>query len=486
MKQALIVAFSYGLLRSWCWFTFVEGTADSVLKRAFPTGLESVIIFSFAGSLLAVFPGVFILKRAARTPKSGERIFAFFALALMIWLTALYFIPHEGILEPLAAASSSAGMALLTLLAAAACCSMTIRTAAVVQCAVSCVSILFLLPYMFMNETAGAIYVFALLPLGAAVLLSRAEIFGPSGGPGVNRAADSEFWDLSRCVEPCARQIGRGDWLNIARYACLSVLINLCCGTLQGLMTSVRSEAYGRFYYISNASYFAFSALLWWILNKLPEMRYKKICAASIPMICAGFILFPLLEKISPVVPFLLIQAGFAFFNVYEWTYILSIAKLAGPANALAALGGGWFLWVATSFVGFLLPDWILSFIETAVIQYPVILSTIGGISLCVAWGLIPDDILPDAPPSRDEKRRQQASYSEYSLTNQEQVVIGLLLKQMTNSEICASLNVAESTLRTHLKSIYRKTGAHSREELTETFTIPLGNSSPQNGESSA
>ncbi|MDR1581187.1 MAG: helix-turn-helix transcriptional regulator, partial [Synergistaceae bacterium] len=133
-----------------------------------------------------------------------------------------------------------------------------------------------------------------------------------------------------------------------------------------------------------------------------------------------------------------------------------------------------WFLWVATSFVGFLLPDWMLSFIEVTVAQYPVVLSTIGGISLCVAWGLIPDDILLDVkPPPREEKRRPHASYSEYSLTKQEQIVIGLLLKQMTNSEICSSLNVAESTLRTHLKNIYRKTGAHSRRELTETFTVP-------------
>jgi DNA-binding CsgD family transcriptional regulator len=477
MRQALIVAFSYGLLRSWCWFTFFEGTAVSVLKRAFQTGLDGVMVFSFAGSLLAVFPGVFILKRAEKISNAGARIFAFFALALMIWLTALYFIPHDAILERFGAASSSAGMTLLTLLAALACYKMTIRDAAMVQCAVSCISIMFLIPYMFMNETAGAIYVFALLPLGTALLLSRAEIFGPPAQSVAARTAGGSSLELSHRDEYGARQINRGDWLNIARYVCLSVLINLCCGTLQGLMTSVRAESYGRFYHISNASYFVFAALLWWILSKFPEMKYKKICAASIPMICAGFILFPLLEKISPVVPFLLIQAGFAFFNVYEWTYILSIAKLAGPPDALSVLGGGWFLWGATSFIGFLLPDWMLSFIETAVAQYPVVLSTIGGISLCVAWGLIPDDILPDPKsPPRGEKRRHSMPYSEYSLTNQEQIVIGLLLKQMTNSEICSSLNVAESTLRTHLKSIYRKTGAHSRGELTEIFTVlPTG-----------
>ena len=51
-------------------------------------------------------------------------------------------------------------------------------------------------------------------------------------------------------------------------------------------------------------------------------------------------------------------------------------------------------------------------------------------------------------------------------LTPREQVVAGLIAQGLSNPQICAKLFLSENTVRTHLKSLYRKTGAANREAL--------------------
>lgn len=51
-------------------------------------------------------------------------------------------------------------------------------------------------------------------------------------------------------------------------------------------------------------------------------------------------------------------------------------------------------------------------------------------------------------------------------LTRRECEVSELLIQEKSNLEICAALFVSENTVRTHIKNIYHKTGAASREEL--------------------
>jgi len=56
------------------------------------------------------------------------------------------------------------------------------------------------------------------------------------------------------------------------------------------------------------------------------------------------------------------------------------------------------------------------------------------------------------------------------TLTRRECTVADLLIRGMSNPEICAALFVSDNTVRTHIKNIYRKTGATSREELKMLF----------------
>ena len=57
---------------------------------------------------------------------------------------------------------------------------------------------------------------------------------------------------------------------------------------------------------------------------------------------------------------------------------------------------------------------------------------------------------------------------SDLPLSEREREISLLVAKGEDNAAICAVACITESALRTHLRNIYAKTGAHSREELIE------------------
>ena len=52
-------------------------------------------------------------------------------------------------------------------------------------------------------------------------------------------------------------------------------------------------------------------------------------------------------------------------------------------------------------------------------------------------------------------------------LTPKERQITQLIASGYTTANICAHLEIQESTARSHIKAIFRKTGTHSRAELT-------------------
>jgi len=61
--------------------------------------------------------------------------------------------------------------------------------------------------------------------------------------------------------------------------------------------------------------------------------------------------------------------------------------------------------------------------------------------------------------PSRYLDRRAAAA----TISPREQELLGVLAEGLTNREIAARLVLEESTIRTHLRNIYRKLGVNSR-----------------------
>ena len=61
---------------------------------------------------------------------------------------------------------------------------------------------------------------------------------------------------------------------------------------------------------------------------------------------------------------------------------------------------------------------------------------------------------------------RELAKFSNMNLTKRENEVIEQLLSRKSNNDIVQELGISQNTLRTHLKSIYRKIGKESEEKL--------------------
>jgi DNA-binding NarL/FixJ family response regulator len=66
--------------------------------------------------------------------------------------------------------------------------------------------------------------------------------------------------------------------------------------------------------------------------------------------------------------------------------------------------------------------------------------------------------------------RNVRAGVERPYLSHREQQVLGLVCEGLTNAEIAASLVLAESTIKSHLASIFTKFGVHSRKEAVAAF----------------
>ena len=69
-----------------------------------------------------------------------------------------------------------------------------------------------------------------------------------------------------------------------------------------------------------------------------------------------------------------------------------------------------------------------------------------------------------------DMKRRFNRESARRGLSPREREVLLLLLERFTVPEIGAHLHVSENTVKTHLKSLYRKLEVHSKRELKALF----------------
>lgn len=71
---------------------------------------------------------------------------------------------------------------------------------------------------------------------------------------------------------------------------------------------------------------------------------------------------------------------------------------------------------------------------------------------LCTA-----ESIITFLQPLDDKHQTAQSYYRDKGLTGREFEVVSLIVKGVSNPEICESLSISRATLRTHLNNVYRK-----------------------------
>ena len=452
LKRLIMATLAFGLLRCWSWMTFMENAASDTTTALFAVPMQTLAeIFIGSWGFLTIPAALLIV---GRTPPA-RRAWAIAGCLLTICIAALALVPHGESVDKIAAVAAGGGFAILFLLCTDLFLETDMRSMAIAQCAVACISIVLIPLYFLMNDTLGGIYILLFLPGATATLLV---------------AASRERIDDGDAPDPPS--IGAADRIVVARIVALCLIVNLCCGMLHGILVSAHVEAYEKYYRYADVSYIACSLLLGWALYRFRGMRYETVCKIALPLIAVGFILFPLLGARLPVACFLFIQSGFALFNIFDWICLLFVASLFPRKNRPLVAGVAIFIWTTSTCVGMALPDTMMASLALASGEHPAVLATVAGVLLSFAWLLTPEGIGPRphyAAQPRSRLASQEDPAVSFGLTRQETIIFELLAEGMKNTEICASLNIAENTLRTHLKNIYRKTGIGTRKQLVTT-----------------
>lgn len=104
---------------------------------------------------------------------------------------------------------------------------------------------------------------------------------------------------------------------------------------------------------------------------------------------------------------------------------------------------------VLSLLMGFLLGVFLFSFLSSLVIKY------------LPRMELAPEEMAGTEGVAR-------AMQQTYRLTEKETEVLALLLEGNTYKKIASLLYVSDSTVQSHAKSIYRKAGVHTKQELVD------------------
>ncbi|RDV82532.1 response regulator transcription factor [Ammonifex thiophilus] len=127
-------------------------------------------------------------------------------------------------------------------------------------------------------------------------------------------------------------------------------------------------------------------------------------------------------------------------------TTIVVVAKSHRTADLTAMLEAG-----IDAYIGTIAPGYLVRILELVcrsdIVVYPKLLIT------C-------------AREMGTAKELNQVNLAQYNLTPREREVFNLLVKKYSNREIARELFISESTVKTHVRNIFRKIGAKSRNTI--------------------
>jgi DNA-binding CsgD family transcriptional regulator len=265
-----------------------------------------------------------------------------------------------------------------------------------------------------------------------------------------------------------------------------------------GMMFNLVATGYHfeNYFWISGISYMIVVIIAECAIYFMEDFDLRLLSRPVLPLLAAGFILFPLLTGNSAIISFLLLQAGFALFDMYTWMIIVYIAR--GYSRPLPILGLGMF-WITFSMFGGSLAYTIFS----KLLPFNRILNGLAisaGLVTLLASFIFPDNKetfagfttgntikagnetgpgreyhknISTAARSSEEKimgSEVEDLISKAGLTPRETEILQLILKGRNNPYIRESLNISPNTLKFHLKNLYQKLAVNNRQDLLSLF----------------
>jgi len=261
-------------------------------------------------------------------------------------------------------------------------------------------------------------------------------------------------------------------------------------------------------YWLTNGIYCLVCLVSGVFIYKIHSIDLRLIYRPVLPLLISGFILFPLLSaNHNALLPFVFLQTGFALFDNYTWLLFVYLASFHNVPQAV--IGQGMFFTTFFIFIGELLFNDFLPTVMFPEIQMHTVAFS-AAIVLSLATLIFRDEresfsgwdnkqhknppfVLPEGTeiagcnePSNfntisdfTETPQDLTHHSTPSkaitdsllihlLTSREQEIFQFLIKGRNNPYIVERLNISASTLKTHLRNIYRKYNVSNRQELLD------------------
>ncbi|MEG0303854.1 helix-turn-helix transcriptional regulator [Gordonibacter sp.] len=274
----------------------------------------------------------------------------------------------------------------------------------------------------------------------------------------------------------------------VVRVIALPLAVGLSYGLMQRLtagsyvLTSVEANAATILSFFVSAVFIGLAALFF-----EPARLTKLVCFAAIPLIGIAFVMLPLFESAREAAQSICI-VGFNSFYFMVWA-LWADGREGDALEKRFALG--LFVLVAAESMGSVLGLSIIGVlgesgqalaVVSLIVVYLLLMAGIFSFSRSEgARSQQPEAFSakrePLMPGLADRELVLEAWATRYGLSARETEVFALLAKGRNRAAISKALFVSDNTTRTHMKSIYRKLGIHSHQELIDLLEQQEGKS---------
>lgn len=201
-------------------------------------------------------------------------------------------------------------------------------------------------------------------------------------------------------------------------------------------------------------------------------------------IVAAGFCVLPLLDPDQGYIAASITSAGYVCFDIFIWITLTTTGRNMSAQDKLATLALGRLVCSASVMIGALIGEFAFQYVDLSETKFTSI--SLSVVYLFILFGVVSLDkhSIPFALGlQRDEAAKvvQEHEFDStcvalaqrYGLSTREREIMILMAHGRGIPYIADTLYIAESTVRTHAKHIYRKLNIHSREEL---ISLSFGN----------
>ncbi len=221
------------------------------------------------------------------------------------------------------------------------------------------------------------------------------------------------------------------------------------------------------------------AAVALFVIAQVAPKRFQAACRTGLLVVVAGFSLMPFLAD-SPAswLCGALVSAGYTVFDVFIWVVVAqaSYTRKSDPLKTVLVVRqivNGACITLGAA-IGALLSTFPFSpsvpYAEAIFAGYLVTVAIVLLFESEEMWVLFGERPLPSASDASllGDASILESACERWGLTQREREILELLVKGRSQPWIAENLSIAESTVNTHVRHIYRKSGVNSKQELLD------------------